>query len=152
MASVVSRALRLPKVTAIVMAGTVTAGCTVLAPVLGGDALPGAAPTCSWPLRVTGHATATQAGLIQCYLQAVAHHDLGALEGLANPAYQVTGAELTQTADARAGLATATVSMSPDDAGIGTVQIDYADGATSSFGIEIVNPQVARSWRLDIGR
>jgi hypothetical protein len=112
---------------------------------------PGAAPACSWPLRVEGHATAAQTGLIRCYLQAVARHDLGALRGLANPAYRVTGAQLAQTADARAGLATAAVTMSLDDTGVGTVWIDYADGATCGFGIEIVNPQVAGSWRLDIG-
>jgi hypothetical protein len=113
--------------------------------------LPGAAPACSWPLRVDGHATAAQAGLIRCYLQAVAHHDLGALRGLDNPVYRATGAQLAQTADARSGLATATVTMSPEDTGIGTVRIGYADGATISFGIEIVNPSVAGSWRLDIG-
>ena len=117
----------------------------------GGNGLPGAAPACSWPLRVTGHATAAQTGLIRCYLQAVAQHDLGALNGLANPAYRVTGAQLAQTADARAGLAAAAIAMSPDDTGIGTVLINYADGATCSFGIEIVNPQVAGSWRLDLG-
>jgi len=42
--------------------------------------------------------------------------------------------------------------MSPDDTGIGTVHIDYADGATCSLGIEIVDPSVAGSWRLDLGR
>jgi hypothetical protein len=130
------------------LAGALTAGCTTLAGIWGE---PGAAPACSWPLRVTGHATAAQTGLIRCYLQAVAQHDLGALKGLANPVYRVTGAQLAQTADAQVGLATATITMSPDDTGIGAVQIDYADGATCSFGIEIVNPQVAGSWRLDIG-
>ena len=115
------------------------------------DDRPGAAPACSWPLRVSGPATAAQTGLIRCYLQAVAQHNLGALKGLASPAYRPTGAQLARAADARAGLATATVTMSSDDTGIGTVQIDYADGATSSFGIEIVNPTVTGSWRLDIG-
>ena len=115
------------------------------------DDRPGAAPACSWPLRVSGSATAAQTGLIRCYLQAVAQHDLGALKGLANPAYRPTRAQFARAADARAGLATATVTMSSDDTGIGTVQVDYADGATSSFGIEIVNPTVTGSWRLDIG-
>jgi len=137
-------------VTAIVLAGALTAGCAVVSPLLGGDG-PGAAPSCSWPMRVSGHLIAAQAGLIRCYLQALAHHDLGALKGLANPAYRVTRAQLAQAADARAGVATVAVSMSPDDTGIGTVQIDYANGATCSLGIEIVNPSVAGSWRLDIG-
>jgi len=31
------------------------------------------------------------------------------------------------------------------------VRIAYADGAVSQFGIEIVNPQSAGYWRIDIG-
>lgn len=136
---------------ALILAGALTAGCTALAPLWGGNGLPGAAPACSWPLRVTGHATATQTGLIRCYLQAIAQHDLGALRGLDNPAYRATAAQLAQTADARSGLATAAVTISTEDTGIGTVRIGYADGATCSLGIEVVNPAVAGSWRLDIG-
>lgn len=135
----------------LILAGALTPGCTALAPLWGGNGLPGAAPACSWPLRVTGRATAAQTGLIRCYLQAVAQHDLGALRGLDNPTYRATAAQLAQTADARSGLATAAVTMSADDTGIGTVRIGYADGATCSLGIEIVNPAVAGSWRLDIG-
>jgi hypothetical protein len=55
--SVLPRAVRLSTAIVIVMAGAVIAGCTVL----GGDGLPGAAPACSWPLRVAGHATAVLA-------------------------------------------------------------------------------------------
>jgi hypothetical protein len=145
------RAVRLPKAAVIVMAGTAMAGCTVLAPVLGGDGLPGAAPACSWPLRVAGHATAAQAGLVRCYLRAVAEHNLAALKELVSPRYRVTKAQLTQTADAWAGRASATITPSPEDTGLATVRIDYADGATCQFGIEIVNPQAAGSWRIDIG-
>ena len=97
------------------------------------------------------HATAAQAGLVRCYLRAVAQHNLAALKELASPSYRVTKAQLTQTADARAGRASATITPSPEDTGIATVRIDYADGAVSQFGIEIVNPQSAGSWRIDIG-
>ncbi len=31
------------------------------------------------------------------------------------------------------------------------MRIDYADGAACQFGIEIVTPQSAGSWRIDIG-
>jgi hypothetical protein len=137
--------VRLPA--AVVMAGAVLTGCTML----GIDGLPGAAPACSWPLRVAGHATAAQAGLVRCYLRAVAGHNLAALKGLVNPTYRVTNAQLTQTADARAGRARAMITLSPDDTGIANVRIDYADGAVCQFGMEIVNPQSAGSWRLDVG-
>lgn len=138
-------------VLAVILAGALTAGCTLLSPVWGGNGLPGAAPACPWPLRVRGHPTAAEAGLVRCYLRAVARHDLAALRPLVNPAYRVTAAQLAQTAGARAGLATATFATSPIDTGVATVRIDFADGATGSVGIEIVNPQAAGSWRLDIG-
>ena len=147
MGNVLRRAVRLPTATAIVMAGAAMAGCAVL----GGDGLPGAAPACSWPLRVAGPATAAQSGLIRCYLRAVAGHNLAALQGLVNPTYRATQAQLARTADARAGRASATITLSPDDTGIATVRIDYADGAARQFGIELVNPQSAGSWRIDIG-
>lgn len=151
MGSTLRRAVRLPTATALVMTSAAMAGCTVLAPLVGGDGLPGAAPACSWPLRVAGHATAAQAGLIRCYLRAVAEHNLAALQGLVNPAYRATKAQLAQTADARAGRASATITPNDIDTGIATVRIDYADGAVSQFWIEIVNPQSAGSWRIDIG-
>lgn len=151
MESMLRKAVRLPKATVIVMAGAAMAGCTVLAPLVGGDGLPGAAPACSWPLRVAGHATAAQAGLIRCYLHAVARHNLAALQGLVNPTYRVTKAQLAHAADARAGRASARITPNDIDTGIAIVQIDYADGVVSQFWIEIVNPQSAGSWRIDIG-
>jgi len=122
--SVLRGAVRLPTATVIVMAGAAMAGCTVLAP-LAGDGLPGAAPACSWPLRVAGHPTAAQAGLIRCYLRALAEHNLTALKPLVNPTYRATRAQLAQTADARSGRASATITLSPEDTGIATVRIDY---------------------------
>src|SRR6516165_433824 len=100
------RAVRLPTAAVIVMAGAavVVVGCTVLTPLVGGG-LPGPAPACSWSLRLVGPATAAQAGLIRCYLRAVAGHNLAALQGLVNPTYRATKAQLAQTADARAGRA-----------------------------------------------
>ena len=75
--SMLRHGVQLPKATLIVMAGAAMVGCTVLAPLVGGNQ-PGAAPACSWPLRVAGHATAPQAGLIRCYLRALADHNLAA--------------------------------------------------------------------------
>jgi hypothetical protein len=145
-------AARLSRVTAILVVGAVAAGCALLAPVLGGNGLPGTAPACSWPLRIAGHATPAQAGLVRCYLRAVAKHNLAALRGLVNPTYRVTEAQLAQTPDARAGRASAKITPSPEDTGIASVRVGYADGAVCQFGIEIVNPQSAGSWRIDIGR
>ena len=150
MGSMLRRAVQLPKATLIVMAGAAMVGCTVLAPLVGDDQ-PGAAPTCSWPLRVVGHATAAQSGLIRCYLRALAGHNLAAMKPLVNPTYRATKAQLAHTADARAGRASATITPDPEDTGIATVQINYADGVVSHFAIEIVNPAIAGSWRIDIG-
>ena len=150
MGSMLRRAVQLPKATLIVMAGAAMVGCTVLAPLVG-DNQPGAASACSWPLRVVGHATAAQSGLIRCYLRALAGHNLAAMKPLVIPTYRATKAQLAQTADAQAGRASATITLSPEDTGIATIRIDYADGVVSQFGIENVNPDTAGSWRIDIG-
>lgn len=46
--------------------------------------LPASVPSCSWPLRVRGAATSEQAGLIRCYLRALASHDAGGLLAVAD--------------------------------------------------------------------
>ena len=39
-------------------------------------------PSCSWPLVVRGTATPTQIGLVRCYQEDLAHHDVGGLSSL----------------------------------------------------------------------
>src|SRR6266567_3387714 len=74
-------------------------------------------PSCSWPLRVLGEATSEQAGLVRCYLQALADGDTVGLNALASndPPDRIAKGDLTHSADARAGLATATFTRSPVD-------------------------------------
>ena len=64
-------------------------------------------PTCSWPLQVRGTASRAQAGLVRCYLRALASRDTAGLTAVAAdiPPVRITSADLTYSADARAGLA-----------------------------------------------
>ncbi len=48
--------------------------------------LPTSVPSCSWPLRVRGPATGEQAGLIRCYLRALAGHDAAGFLAVADTA------------------------------------------------------------------
>jgi len=102
---------------------------------------------------VRGSATAEQAGLIRCYTRALAHHDLPALRELVDPdpVRKITSAQLAHSADARAGLATATFSPNPSDNAYVTVAISYADGVSETFPVELANPASAHSWRIAIG-
>jgi hypothetical protein len=78
---------------------------------LAATGLPTTTPSCSWPVKVRGPATAAQAGLIRCYVRAVTRHDLRGLQELVvpDPPMRVTGADLAHSADARAGAVTALV-------------------------------------------
>jgi hypothetical protein len=76
-------------------------GMAVLA---AGCSLWGSTPSCSWPLRVRGHATSEQAGLIRCYLRALAHHDAAGLRAVAyndtNRTVRITAKDFRHAADA----------------------------------------------------
>jgi hypothetical protein len=60
-------------------------------------------PTCSWPLQVRGTASRAQAGLVRCYLRALASRDTAGLMGVAAyiPPARITKADFTHSADAR---------------------------------------------------
>ena len=94
-------------------------------------------PSCSWPLRVRGTATSQQAGLVRCYLQALARRDINGLYAVADniPKVRITAADLKYSADARAGLATAYFSPSSVSTSYAELTITYADGAIESTGI-----------------
>jgi len=116
--------------------------------------LPVVTPSCSWPLHVHGDATAEQAGLARCYLQALAGGDTTGLNALAanDPPGRITKADLTHAADARAGLATAT--FTPGQAGTTHVllTITYANGAREDTGMINVPAMGGSSvWRMSIG-
>ena len=120
------------------------------------ESRPTPALSCSWPLRVRGEPAPGEAGAVRCYLKALAQRDMAGLYTTAYSDYgdgsvHLTNAALSHSADARAGLATATFTANLDDTGLAEVMIDYADGARADLGLQIADPQSANSWRLNIG-
>ncbi|HET9897911.1 MAG TPA: hypothetical protein VFQ44_23525 [Streptosporangiaceae bacterium] len=116
-------------------------------------ALPTSTPSCSWPLRVHGRATSEQAGLIRCYLRALARHDAGGLLAVADTTsapVRITAADFRHSADARSGLASARfVAGQMDDAY--AVTITFGDGAREIVAMGLANPGSVHSWRLGVG-
>jgi len=111
-------------------------------------------PSCSWPLRILGKPSAAQAGLVRCYLRALAGHDTGGLGAVADytPPVRITRADLAHSADARSGLATATFLPADVDIAYMPLIIRYADGATDRLGIEnMIAMGGPNTWRMTIG-
>lgn len=111
-------------------------------------------PTCSWPLQVRGGASPAQAGLVRCYLQALANGDVSGLRAVADdiPPIRITKVDLSHAADARAGLATATFRQNPSDTASAFVAIVYADGARDDLGMtNMVAMGGPSGWRMNIG-
>ena len=112
------------------------------------------APSCSWPLRIYGQPTPAQAGLVRCYLRALAHRDTTGLLAVAAdiPPVRITKSDLAYSADARTGRATATFQPALVDTDFVQVIITYADGAIDQLGVqnlaEMGGPSV---WRMAIG-
>jgi hypothetical protein len=110
--------------------------------------------SCSWRLHIHGRPTATQARLVRCYLQALAHRDVAALLAVAAniPPVRITHADLAHAVDARAGLATATFTPNPSDSAFAVLTILYADGAQARLGLQNMIAMGGSSvWRLIIG-
>jgi hypothetical protein len=111
-------------------------------------------PSCSWSLRIRGKPTPAQAGLVRCYLRALANRDTAGLLAVAPtiPAVRITGADLAHSADARSGRAMVTFLAALVDTDWVPVIITYADGATDRLGVqnmvEMGGPSV---WRMSIG-
>jgi hypothetical protein len=111
-------------------------------------------PSCSWPLRARGTPTAAQEGLVRCYLRALAGRDkAGLLAVAANiPPVRITGADLAHSADARAGVATATFTPNPSDSTSVVLSIRYADGTSAQLGmLNMIAMGGPSGWRLVIG-
>jgi hypothetical protein len=109
-------------------------------------------PSCSWALRVGGKPTPVQAGLIRCYLRALAHRDAAGLLAVAAniPPVRITKADFAHSADARAGLATAIFTPNPSDSSSASVAITYADGARAQVGIlNMISMGGPSYWRID---
>jgi hypothetical protein len=111
-------------------------------------------PSCSWQLRIRGTATSDQEGLVRCYIQALATRDTSLMKAVAE---QASGNEVTRgacryTRDARAGVATATVTPNPSDSTDAELEIRFADAVVDETGLtnELAfgGPSI---WRIDIG-
>ena len=95
-----------------------------------------------------------QAGLVRCYLRALAHRDTAALLAVAAdiPPVRITKADLTHSADARTGRATATFLPALVDTAFFEVIITYADRATDRLGVQNMVAMGGPSvWRMSIG-
>jgi hypothetical protein len=111
-------------------------------------------PTCSCPLQVRGTASPAQAGLVRCYLRALAGRDTAGLMTAAAdiPPVRITSADLRYSADARAGLATAAVTPSPEDITFAFVIITYADGVQQNASMmNMIAMGGPSGWRMNIG-
>jgi hypothetical protein len=112
------------------------------------------APSCSWPLRIRGTATGEQAGLVRCYVKALAGRDKAGLYAVAQniPRVRITAADLTYSADARTGLATAYFAPSSISNSYVGLTITFADGAVESTGIlDMAAIGGPSTWRMTIG-
>ena len=111
-------------------------------------------PSCSWPLRIRGKPTAAQAGLVRCYLRALAERDRAGLLAVAEniPPVRITHGDLAHSADARGGVAMATFLPATTDIAYVPLIIRYADGAVDRLGIENMAAMGGPStWRMTIG-
>ena len=111
-------------------------------------------PTCSWPLQVRGTASPAQAGLVRCYLRALASRDTAGLMAVTAdiPPVRITSADLTYSADARAGLATAAFTPNPNDTTSAFVTITYADGVQEGASMmNMIAMGGPSGWRMNIG-
>jgi hypothetical protein len=129
------------------------AGGYLVAAVASSSDGPTSVPSCSWPLRVRGPATTEQAGLVRCYLRALATHDQNGMLDVADTSEPVTitGAAFVHAADAQTGTATALFRPNDSDSAYFDVIVTFADGARADLSMELVNPASVHSWRMEIG-
>ncbi len=128
------------------------------------DFLPASLGPCHWPMRIHGKPARGQVYLTRCYLRALARRDAATIHKLSefNPQFgfqsQITSRELTDSADARAGVATVTFIQSPVDSAFTTVEITFADGAREGLATVDMSPALGEpaasagyAWRFQIG-
>jgi len=105
-------------------------------------------------MRIHGKPTREQAGLVRCYLRALAKRDTAGLLAVATniPPVRITRADLTHSGDARAGLAAVTFLPADTDVTFVPVVITYADGASDRLGIQnMIAMGGPSAWRMTIG-
>src|SRR5262249_15316403 len=94
-------------------------------------------PSCSWALRIHGTATSGPGSLVRCYIQALVTRDPALMKAIAE---KTSGSEVTSAAfkyakDARAGVASATITPNPSDTTDANLEIRFADGVVQSTGL-----------------
>jgi len=111
-------------------------------------------PSCSWPVRIRGTATSDQEGLVRCYLLALASGDRSGMSAVATrtPPTRITSIDFRDSADARAGTATAIFIPNPVDSSAADVEVHFADGVVAH--LDLVNEDAwggPNLWRMQIG-
>lgn len=130
---------------------TLAAGAYMAASALSNG--PTSVPSCSWPLRVRGPANTEQAGLVRCYLRALARRDTSGMLAVADTdvPVRITRADFTHADDARSGIATAIFRRDAIDGAYVDVILVFADGAHASVPMDLANPASWHSWRMLVG-
>ncbi|HEX7994437.1 MAG TPA: hypothetical protein VF506_10985, partial [Streptosporangiaceae bacterium] len=118
-----------------------------------------------WTIRVAGKPARGQVYLTRCYLRALARSDAASMHKLSEfvPQFgfrsRITSRELADSADARAGVATATFIQNQVDSAYTIVRITFADGASESLATidmssarEEPAASAGYAWRFQIGR
>lgn len=111
-------------------------------------------PSCSWPLQVRGAATSAEAGLVRCYVRALANRDRAEMAAVARtiPSADITTGLFLYKPHARAGVATATFAPNPNDSTYVDVTIRFADGTVERAGmLNMIAMGGHSQWRMDIG-
>jgi len=109
---------------------------------------------CSWPVQIHGTASLAQAGLVECYLQALATRDTAELQEVVAhiPPVRITRADLEYSAGARSGLARADLEPNPNDPFWYGATIIFANGVTEDATImDMIEVGGPNGWRMNIG-
>jgi len=107
---------------------------------------------CAWNANIS-NANRDQAGLIRCYLKAIAQHSESGLRSVVRTTEDggptgFTDADFAHSADANSGPATVTVTSNGSDGADATVKIQYANGTHDELEIHLADPNSAHSWRF----
>lgn len=113
---------------------------------------PTSVPSCKWPLQIFDEPTREEAGLMRCYVSAVARRDLAALSkvftGVHNTLPTMHSSDVRQSADALSGTASAHFIENGVDSKLLHVTLRYADGAQAEIDLGWANYTTEHSWRI----
>jgi hypothetical protein len=113
---------------------------------------PTSVPSCKWPLQIFDKPTHDEAGLMRCYVSAVARRDLPALSkvftGVRNTLPTMHASDVRQSADALSGTASAHFIENGVTSTLLHVTLRYADGAQAEIDLGWANYTTEHSWRI----